>query len=130
MPKNEFIKVAKQLYWNHTLEGYYPMNSLHIFRTPFFDITAGGLLWSIIYFISHVCIHFFTCQISKVILHYLTLWVLMEKKYFFKKILSKFETSLDRGSNQGVIANWNKYGTQFFCIRILWALFSLHKKLV
>ena len=44
------------------------MNSLHIFRTPFFDITAGGLLRSIIYFISHVCIHFFTCQISKVIL--------------------------------------------------------------
>ena len=36
MPKWDFSKVAKHLYWNHIL--------VHIFRTPFPKSTSGGLL--------------------------------------------------------------------------------------
>ena len=48
MPKCDFNKNAKQLYWNHTWHGYSPVNLLHICRTPFPMNTSGRLLTSII----------------------------------------------------------------------------------
>ena len=41
MPKCDFNKVVKQLYCNF---GCSPVNLLHIFRTPFYKNTYGGLL--------------------------------------------------------------------------------------
>ena len=35
---------AKQLYWNHTLAWVFPVNLLHISRTPFPKNTSGGQL--------------------------------------------------------------------------------------
>ena len=44
MPKYDFNKVAKQLYWNHTSAWCSPVNLLHIFRTSFPRNTSGWLL--------------------------------------------------------------------------------------
>ena len=44
MPKCDFNKVAKQLYWNHTSHECSPINLLYIFRTPFAKNTYGYLL--------------------------------------------------------------------------------------
>ena len=44
MPKCDFNKVAKQLYWNRTsLWVFFPVNLLHIFRTPCPKNTSGRL---------------------------------------------------------------------------------------
>ena len=44
MPKCDFCKVAKQLYWNRTSAWVPPVNFLHIFRIPFPKNTSGWLL--------------------------------------------------------------------------------------
>ena len=44
MPKCDFNKVAKQLYWVALRHGCYPVNLLPIFRTPFLKNTSGRLL--------------------------------------------------------------------------------------
>ena len=49
MPKCDFHKVAKQLYWNHTSASCSPVNLLHIFRTPFSKNTSGGLFLRIVH---------------------------------------------------------------------------------
>ena len=41
MPICDFNKVAKQLYWNLTSAWCFPVNLLHIFRTPFSTNTSG-----------------------------------------------------------------------------------------
>ena len=42
MPKCDFNKVAKQLYWNHSSAWVFsPVNFLHIFRTPFTKNNSG-----------------------------------------------------------------------------------------
>ena len=41
MPKYDFNKVTKQIALRH---GHSPVNSLHIFRTPFLNNTSGRLL--------------------------------------------------------------------------------------
>ena len=46
MPKCDFNKVAKQLYWNHTLAWVFSCKFGAIFRTPFTKNTAGRLLLS------------------------------------------------------------------------------------
>ena len=43
IPKYDFNKVAKQLYWNRTAEWCSQVNLLHIFKTPFDKNTSGGL---------------------------------------------------------------------------------------
>ena len=43
MPKCDFNKVAFQRYWNHTLACVFPVNFLHISRTPFVKNTSGRL---------------------------------------------------------------------------------------
>ena len=44
MPKCDFNKVAKQIYWNRTLAWCSPVNLLHIFRTPFLKNITVWLL--------------------------------------------------------------------------------------
>ena len=44
MPKCDFNKVAKQLYWNHTLAWVFSSKFAHIPRTPFYKNTNEGLL--------------------------------------------------------------------------------------
>ena len=44
MPNCNFNQVAKRLYLNHTLAWVFPVNLLHIFRTPFPKNTSGWLL--------------------------------------------------------------------------------------
>ena len=44
MPKCDFNRVALQLIEITLLRGCSPVNLLHIFRTPFPDITSSGLL--------------------------------------------------------------------------------------
>ena len=48
MPKRDFTKVAKQLYWNNTSTWCSPVNLLHIFRTPFPRDTSGWLLLNLV----------------------------------------------------------------------------------
>ena len=43
-PKCDFNKVARQLYWNHTLVWVFSCKLLHIFRTRFSKNTSEGLL--------------------------------------------------------------------------------------
>ena len=43
-PRGDFNKVVKQLYWNHTLA----VNFLHVFRTPFYKNTSGGLFLTVV----------------------------------------------------------------------------------
>ena len=45
MPKCNFNKVAKQLYWNHTSACVSPANLLHVFRTPFLRTHMEGYFW-------------------------------------------------------------------------------------
>ena len=44
MEKCNFNKFALQLYLNHTWHGRSPVDLLHIFLTPFYKDTFGGLL--------------------------------------------------------------------------------------
>ena len=46
MPKCDFNKVARQLYWNHNLAWCSPVNLLNTFRTPFLKNTSEWLLLS------------------------------------------------------------------------------------
>ena len=46
MPKCDFNKVAKQLYWNHTSAWVFSCKFLlHVFRTPFLKISLDGCFW-------------------------------------------------------------------------------------
>ena len=54
MPKCDFDKDAKQLYWNCTSTWVSPVNLLHIFRTTFLKNTSGWLLLKIFsFFLQH-----------------------------------------------------------------------------
>ena len=47
MPKCDFNKVEKQLYWNHTSAWDSPVNLLHIFRASFLKNTSERLLLNV-----------------------------------------------------------------------------------
>ena len=61
MPKCDFNKVALQVYWNHTSDGYSPVNLLPIFRTPFTKNTSGWLLLSIGWQTFHMWLSSYWC---------------------------------------------------------------------
>ena len=44
MPKYDFNKVAKQLYWNHTSAWVFSGKFVLVFRMPFYKNASGGLL--------------------------------------------------------------------------------------
>ena len=45
MPKSDFKKVALQLFEITIWHGCFPVNLLHIFRTPFYKNVSGGQLY-------------------------------------------------------------------------------------
>ena len=59
MPKCDFNKVVKQLYWNYTSHGCSSVNLLHIFRTHFLRAPLEGCLWPLQYAKIVVCKSFY-----------------------------------------------------------------------
>ena len=78
MPKCDFNKVAKQLYWNHTLQLYWNHTLLHTFRTPFIKNSDCGCF----------CTFFDSSQWQKVLDTLGHLWLLNARFIVLKNFLS------------------------------------------